>query len=75
MVVIQLIDNAMTRKRGEFMLFWIILWIVVYLLIGVGLLIWTVKTDPWGSLILEIWWIFIIGYPIFIVLSLFNRFK
>lgn len=52
---------------------WIIAGIIIYLLIGVGLLIWIVKTDPWGGMVLEIWWLFILIYPVYIVHSWIAR--
>lgn len=72
--VVAVDTNCDTRKIGVIMLLWIVLGIVGYLLIGVGLLIWSVKSDPWGGLILEIWWFFILFYPFLIFRSLFYKF-
>jgi hypothetical protein len=55
------------------MLIWIILGVIIYLLIGVGILIYAVKTDPWGGLILHVWWLVILFYPYFIIRSLLSR--
>jgi hypothetical protein len=52
---------------------WIIVGVIIYLLIGVGLLVYTVKTDPWGGLLLEVAIPLILFYPYFIIRSWFVR--
>lgn len=56
------------------MFLWIFIGLTAYLLVGVGLLAWVVKSDPWGGLVLEIWWLFILFYPFLLVRSLIDRF-
>jgi hypothetical protein len=50
-----------------------ILGIVIYLLIGIGLLIYAVTSDPWGGLLLEMWWFVILLWPLLIIRSFFVR--
>lgn len=54
---------------------WIIVGIIVYLLIGAGLLLYVVLKDPWGGLVLEIWYIFIPLWIIFVAFSLWQNMK
>jgi hypothetical protein len=56
------------------MMVWII-GIIIYLLIGLGLLIGVVLSDPWGGLVLEMWWMVIFFYPILIVWSIYQNMK
>lgn len=55
------------------MLTWIIIGVIIYLLIGVGLLIHAVTSDPWGGLILHFAIPFVLFYPYFIITSLIRR--
>jgi hypothetical protein len=52
------------------------LWIIgitIYLIIGIGLLIYAITSDPWGGLLLGLWWLVILLWPYLIVRSLFDR--
>jgi hypothetical protein len=53
---------------------WII-GVIAYILIGVGILIWSVLSDPWGGLVLEIWWMVVLFYPVLMLLSLYQYLK
>jgi hypothetical protein len=55
------------------MIIWISIGVVLYLLIGVSLLIWAVKSDPWGGLLLEVWWLVLLIWPLLLIRSLFVR--
>lgn len=57
------------------MLSYILIGIVLYLLIGVGLLIYAVTTSNWGGLILHFWYLIILLYPYLIVRSLIEGFR
>lgn len=51
-----------------------IIWsIIIYLLIGMGLLIYMVKTDKYGGLILHFWWLIVLFYPFLIIKSMFSK--
>jgi hypothetical protein len=50
-----------------------VLCIAIYLLIGIGILIHGIITDPYGGLILHFWWLVILFYPYLIVRSLLGR--
>lgn len=53
---------------------WIIIGLAIYLLIGLGILIYSVKKDAWASLLLELWVLFIMFYPfLFIMNWVLNR--
>jgi hypothetical protein len=54
------------------MLSWIILGVIIYLLIGIGILIHAVRTDPYGGFILHFAIPFILFYPYFIFRSVFK---
>lgn len=51
---------------------WII-GIIIYIIIGIGILIWITTTDQWGGLVLEYWWLVIFFYPILFINSLIRR--
>jgi len=51
----------------------IIVGVVIYLIIGVGLLIHAVKSDPWGGLLIHFAIPLILFYPYFIVRSCLRR--
>lgn len=53
----------------------LIIAIAIYLIIGVAILVHAVTTDPWGGLLIEIWWLIVLFYPILIVWSLWQKFK
>jgi hypothetical protein len=50
-----------------------ILGIAIYLIIGIALLIYAVTSDPWGGLLLEMWWFIILLWPLLIIRSIFIR--
>jgi hypothetical protein len=49
------------------MLFWIIVAVAIYLIIGIGILIYGTINDPYGGYLLEFWWVVILLYPYFII--------
>lgn len=51
----------------------IILGVINYLLVGVGVLMWWVKTDDYGGYFLYVWWLVVLFYPMLIVRSFFER--
>lgn len=55
------------------MLTWIIIAVFIYLLIGIGILIYGVLTDPYGGLMLEIAIPFVLFYPYFIIRSIIGK--
>lgn len=52
-----------------------ILCIVAYVAIGVCVLMWSVFSDPWGGLLLEVWWLVVFFYPLLIIFSMYQKFK
>jgi len=50
-----------------------ILGVMVYLLIGIGLLFYIVKTDKYGGFVLHFWWLVVFFYPYLLVRNLFSR--
>jgi hypothetical protein len=49
--------------------------VLLYVLIGIGFLVWSIMTDPWGGIVLEspiVVIMIILGYPYFIVSSFFR---
>ncbi|SEG79306.1 hypothetical protein SAMN04487919_1273 [Bacillus sp. ok061] len=63
------------EKWGEkiIMLTWITIGVLIYLVIGIGLLVWSVTTSSWGGLILHFAIPIILFWPYFIIRSLFDR--
>lgn len=57
------------------MLGWIILAVVIYLVIGLGILLYGAMTDPYGGYLLQFWWLIILLYPYLAVRSLLSRIK
>jgi hypothetical protein len=55
------------------MITWIILGVILYLLIGVGILIYSVKTDSYAGFVLHFAIPLILFYPYFIIRSFFSR--
>lgn len=55
------------------MLTWIISGVIIYLLIGIGIVVHAVKTDSYGGFVLHFAVPLILFYPYFIIRSLFNR--
>jgi hypothetical protein len=53
---------------------WII-GVIAYILIGVGILIWSVLSDPWGGLVLEIWWMVVFFYPVLMLWALYQNWR
>lgn len=51
-----------------------IICLVIYLAIGVGLLVWAC-TDPWGGLLLEIWYLIVFLWPLMLAFSLWQNIK
>ncbi|WCK57468.1 hypothetical protein PP175_25725 (plasmid) [Aneurinibacillus sp. Ricciae_BoGa-3] len=49
------------------MFIWIIAGFLLYVLIGIGLLIYHVINDPWGEFLLYVAPLFIVAYPYFIL--------
>jgi hypothetical protein len=65
--------NFIRGMRRDKMIVWnIILGILLYISIGIGVLIYIVKTDKYGGLVLEIAPLVVLGYPYLIVRSLFK---
>jgi hypothetical protein len=46
--------------------------IAIYLVIGIGILIWCVTTDPYGGFVLEFWWLVVFFYPLLIINSMYR---
>ncbi|EOP68311.1 hypothetical protein KOW_03520 [Bacillus cereus VDM006] len=55
------------------MIIWIIIGTIIYLAIGIGLIVYAVKTDPWGGLLLHFAIPLILFWPYVIIRSLFDR--
>ncbi|MEK4617684.1 hypothetical protein NYE71_32230 [Bacillus sp. FSL K6-0273] len=55
------------------MLTWITIGVLIYLVIGIGLLVWSVTTSSWGGLILHFAIPIILFWPYFIIRSLCDR--
>ncbi|MCU4880386.1 hypothetical protein [Bacillus wiedmannii] len=55
------------------MLTWITIGVLIYLVIGIGLLVWSVTTSSWGGIILCFAVPIIFFWPYFIIRSLFDR--
>ncbi|WP_180232330.1 hypothetical protein [Priestia megaterium] len=51
---------------------WIII-AVIYVLIGVGILFHAVHSEPWGGLMLEVWWLLVFFYPLLLIKWIFDR--
>jgi hypothetical protein len=46
---------------------WILIGVVIYLLIGVAILLHIIRSEPWGGLVLEVWYLVVFFYPILII--------
>lgn len=55
------------------MIFWIIIGIIIYLLVGVGVVTYAVLTDPYGGFILYFAPLLIVAYPYFIIKNWFEK--
>jgi len=55
------------------MLTWIIVIITIYLLIGLGIFLYALKTDQYAGIVLHFWWAIIFLYPILIIQKLLYR--
>ncbi|MGG0731054.1 hypothetical protein [Bacillus paramycoides] len=56
------------------MVIWLIVGVIIYLTIGIGLIVYAVKTDlSWGGLLLHFAVPLILFWPYFIIRNLFNR--
>jgi hypothetical protein len=51
---------------------WILV-LIAYLMIGVGFLVYIVKTDKYGGFVLHFWWLVIFFYPYLLVRNIFSR--
>jgi hypothetical protein len=55
------------------MLGWIVFAIVVYIVIGIGILLYGTITDPYGGLILQFWWLVILFYPYLLIRNILDK--
>ncbi|MGE7635494.1 hypothetical protein ACQKMZ_25345 [Bacillus paramycoides] len=67
-------EYVVYKGEIQIMVIWLIVGVIIYLTIGIGLIVYVVKTDPsWGGLLLHFAVPLILFWPYFIIRSLSYR--